>query len=71
MRFAATVEDEELRELLFAALDGRGAFGRFKDVLAGCPGERQRWFRYKDERMEDRVRDWLRDLGIEPVDGPV
>jgi hypothetical protein len=30
-----TVEDENLKEKLWIALDGRGAFRRFKDVLLG------------------------------------
>ncbi len=70
VEFAGTVEDDNLRELLFVALDGRGAFGRFKRVLGGHPRERERWFEFRDERMYSRVLDWLCDLGIEPVDGP-
>jgi len=32
--FIATVEDEHLAELLEVAINGKGAFRRFKDVLA-------------------------------------
>jgi len=66
--FAHTVEDRRLRELLFVALDGRGAFGRFKRVLADWPAERERWFACKEERMEARIRRWLRQHGIEAAD---
>jgi hypothetical protein len=38
--FIATVEDEHLRELLWVAIRGRGAFRRFKDVLYDYPRER-------------------------------
>jgi len=41
-QFARTIDDLRLRELLEVALDGRGAFGRFKDVLARWPKERER-----------------------------
>jgi hypothetical protein len=45
--FAATVRDRHLRELLEVALDGRGAFRRFKNVLASYPKERERWFEFR------------------------
>jgi GrpB-like predicted nucleotidyltransferase (UPF0157 family) len=65
--FIATVEDEQVAELLEVAINGRGAFRRFKDVLARHPDERERWFRFKDERMEERALEWLDDIGISLV----
>ena len=67
--FIATVEDEHLAELLEVAINGKGAFRRFKDVLARHPEERERWFRFKDERMEQRALEWLEDIGVSPVEG--
>jgi len=64
--FIATVEDEHLAELLEVAIDGKGAFRRFKDVLARYPEERERWYRFKDERMKERAISWLEDIGINP-----
>ncbi|MCL0082077.1 UPF0158 family protein [Dehalococcoidia bacterium] len=66
--FIATVEHEHLAELLEVAIDGKGAFRRFKDVLARYPEERERWFRFKDERMEQRALEWLDDIGIRLVE---
>ena len=65
--FIATVASARLRERLGAAIRGRGAFRRFKDVLAGYPEERGRWFAFKDGRVRERVRDWLASEGIAPV----
>jgi len=65
--FIAIVEDQHLRELLWVAIEGRGAFRRFKDVLAAHPRERERWFAFKDERLRRRVLDWLAQEGIEPI----
>lgn len=65
-----TVDDLALRKLLSVAIDGRGAFRRFKDVLLDYPEERQRWFTFKDARMRERMLDWLEDEGIELVDAP-
>lgn len=44
VEFTETVSDLRLREKLAVALDGRGAFGRFKRVLGDYPEERERWF---------------------------
>ncbi len=67
--FIATVEDEHLAELLEVAINGSGAFRRFKDVLLRYPEERERWFRFKDERMEQRALEWLDGIGVSPVEG--
>lgn len=63
--FIQTVEDEDLREKLRIAIDGKGAFRRFKNVLVKYPEERKRWFEFKDERIKKRVVDWLELIGIE------
>ena len=65
--FIETVASARLRERLAAAIRGRGAFRRFKDVLAGHPEERERWFAFKDGRVRERVRDWLASAGIAPI----
>jgi len=62
--FIATVEDEYLTELLEVAVNGKGAFRRFKDVLLNYPEERERWFQFKDERMEERALEWLEDIDV-------
>jgi hypothetical protein len=65
--FVDTVQDQVLRRLLEVAIDGRGAFRRFKTVLYDYPGERERWFAFKDARMRQCVLDWLASEGIEPI----
>lgn len=62
--FIATVKDEHLADLLYVAINGKGAFRRFKDVLASYPEEKERWFRFKDGRMRERALEWLQDIGI-------
>ncbi len=63
--FIQTVEDEDLREKLRIAIDGKGAFRRFKNVLVKYPEQRERWFEFKEERTKERVVDWLELIGIE------
>ena len=55
------------RDLLEVAIAGKGAFRRFKDVLVRAPAERERWFRFRDERVDGRIREWLADNDIEIV----
>ncbi len=64
--FIATVEDERLAQLLEVAIDGRGAFRRFKDVLARYPDQREKWFRFKGERLKQRALEWLEEIGVKP-----
>ena len=65
--FIDTVSNQHLQELLEVAIQGRGAFRRFKDVLAKHPQERERWFRFHDQRVQQRVLDWLDEEGITPI----
>lgn len=63
--FIETVEDKHLFELLSVAINGKGAFRRFKDVLGRYPDERERWFAFEEQRAKERVLEWLEDEDIE------
>lgn len=67
-RFIGTVEDAELRDRLWRAIKGRGAFRYFKDVLFEHPDVREEWFAFKDAWQERRMMDWLEARDIEVVD---
>jgi hypothetical protein len=58
-RFIPMVEENELRERLAAAIDGKGAFRRFKDVLMAYGPERERWFAFRSERLRVFMEAWL------------
>jgi hypothetical protein len=66
--FIATVEDEHLAELLEVAIDGKGAFRRFKDVLFNHSEAGERWFKFKDERMHYRALEWLEDIDVNLIE---
>ncbi len=59
--FIAQVRDPRARDLLERAIEGRGAFRRFKDALLEFPELRQAWFAFHDARMTRRALDWLVD----------
>jgi hypothetical protein len=63
-RFIATVEDADLRQKLVGAIDGKGAFRRFKDVLIGFPVDRERWFAFRSERLRIAIEAWLEAHGL-------
>ena len=65
--FNATVGSPRLQERLERAISGRGAFRNFKNVLLDHPAERERWFKFKDEQVQQRMLDWLEAQGIEPI----
>ena len=68
--FTETVEDDHLRELLEVALQGKGAFRRFKDVLLHAPPERERWFRYEAQKLQEAIDRWVARHHIEVENSP-
>lgn len=68
VEFAESVKDEILKEKLWIALDGKGAFRRFKNVLLNYPDYRERWFKFKRQRLDAEVVEWLESIGISPQD---
>lgn len=61
VEFAQSVADVRACDLLLRALEGRGAFGRFRNTLYEFPDLRQRWFEYSNAAGECRAIDWLLD----------
>ena len=65
--FLETSEELALKEELIHALNGKGAFRRFKDVLINYPKERKKWHGYNAQAMKRVITEWLRSLEIEPL----
>jgi hypothetical protein len=65
-RFVASVQDAELRERLLLAIDGKGAFRRFKDVLLSYPVERERWFTYRADLLHHHINEWFQAKALTP-----
>jgi hypothetical protein len=65
-RFVVGVTDEPLRERLVIAIDGKGAFRRFKDVLLNYPTERERWFTYRSDLLHWAMQKWLEKEQLAP-----
>ncbi len=65
--FIGTVEDPTLKEELSNALNGKGAFRRFKGILIDYPKERKRWHGYNAKAMKREIIEWLSTIGAEPI----
>jgi hypothetical protein len=65
--FIETVPGERLAGLLLRAIEGRGAFRRFRSVLEEHPRERERWDAFRDARARQHALDWLASEDIEPI----
>jgi len=62
--FIGRLGDVRARDLLQRAIEGRGAFRRFKDTLLEFPDLRAAWFVFHDARTQRRALEWLADEGI-------
>jgi hypothetical protein len=69
-RFIPLAEDTTLREKLTQAIDGKGAFRRFKDVLMSFGDEREKWFTFRSERLRTFMEAWLGAHAIKAISRP-
>lgn len=65
--FADSINNDEIRNKLYKALNGKGAFSRFKKEIAYL-GIREKWFLFRDERLKEKVKQWLEDNEIEYIE---
>lgn len=66
--FISRVPDRRAQDLLSRAIEGRGAFRRFKDTLFEFPGIRAEWFAFRDARARRRAIEWLEDRRLVTVE---
>ena len=68
--FAAQVDEEDLREALQAALEGRGAFGRFRATIGRFPDLREQWETAEWNGNAREAELWLESLGVRAIYDP-
>ncbi|MEW5850936.1 MAG: UPF0158 family protein [Myxococcota bacterium] len=64
--FAEGLPDRDVAEQLLEALQGKGAFSRFRSALREYPDLKDQWFSHRRERLLQVVVEWLETLGIDP-----
>jgi hypothetical protein len=57
----------QLKEKLSLAINGKGAFRRFKDTLSLSPDIEKHWYDFKQKRLNKDVIEWLHSIGIESI----
>jgi len=57
VKFTKRLDNLIVSEKLFDALDGRGAFRRFKNVLSRYPKINEQWYKFKMELEKQEVRE--------------
>ncbi|HUY00966.1 MAG TPA: UPF0158 family protein [Candidatus Deferrimicrobium sp.] len=62
--FIEIIANKKLKRSLTLAIAGKGAFTRFKNVLYEYQVERECWFKFKKEKVVDKVLEWLREMEI-------
>ena len=62
-RFCLSMDDDDLRDDLCAAIRGRGAFRRFKDRVQ-MYGIAEAWYRYRDAALREIAVAWCEEHGI-------
>ena len=57
--FIHTLENKSLKNSLWEAINGRGAFRNFKNVLRKYRIEQAQWYAFEEERARQRILSWL------------
>ena len=58
-------DDPKLKNTLFTNIQGKGAFGRFKEVLALHPGKMDEWYHFETLQQFHRIKGWLLSVDLE------
>jgi len=64
VEFCDSLDNDRISDELLRALNGRGAFRRFKDAAIRLNVEKK-WYDYRDEALRKIAMDWCKDNDIE------
>jgi hypothetical protein len=65
--YVATLEQQDLMESLYQALQRKRPTWHFRNALASAPESEDNWYAYKEQFYALQARQWLRDRGLEPT----
>ena len=63
-RFTLSLKDTKMRDVIYHAMKGSGAFSRFRDSLDRF-GITDEWYKYKDQALRELAVVWCRGNDIE------
>ena len=64
--FIETIEDERLYNQLYIAINGKGAFRRFKDTCINFDIIDD-WYKFRDKKYKELATTWCKDNNIEYI----
>lgn len=64
--FIETIDDDRLYNQLYIAINGSGAFRRFKDTCINFDVIDD-WYKYRDEKYKELAIEWCNDNNIEYI----
>ena len=64
--FIDTIEDERLYNQLYIAINGKGAFRRFKDTCINFDVIDD-WYKFREEKYKELAIEWCKDNDIEYI----
>jgi hypothetical protein len=64
--FVENIDEFQPHDRLYSAINGKGAFSRFKKVLVDYPVYREKWFAFNANTMKKEIAEWLKSIGIRP-----
>ncbi|MBC8061848.1 MAG: hypothetical protein H7Y18_14445 [Clostridiaceae bacterium] len=67
VEFCDSLDNDRISNQLLNALNGKGAFRKFKDTASRLNVEKK-WYDYKDEALRKIAMDWCKDNDIEIID---
>ena len=65
--FVEAIEEDDIRAQLDVALQGKGAFRRFRDVVFAYPDLKTAWLERRQQALLEEALAWLDSLDIEPI----
>lgn len=66
--FIASLERESDRRLLASSIQAPESQRRFEEAISRLPSARGQWRRFLQERLDERIKSWLTDVAVEPID---
>ena len=67
-RFIETIKDDYLKKELLLAYQSKYSIPHFKNVLSYHAEERNRWLKFKEKQMLQRIQKWLEENNLELED---
>jgi len=66
-RFCLSLNDENLREVMYSSIKGSGAFQRFKNNIYKF-GIENDWYKYKEESFKEIAIEWCKHNNIQYIE---